>query len=836
MKKTIKQFSWRKDQSKGVFPFFLSGLSLFVSGLYWIAFGAQAQAQVITSDGSTSTTVTIAPNAPITVSIAPANSASVSLNNYSRFSVPVSGVVLDNSGVGAHTIVNQVTSANTTSLEGALSVLGQKADVIIANPNGISVDGTVVSNADNLAIVTGRMTSSTSGELSAQISGGEITVGADGLGGTISELALLSATLRANGPIGLKNAGTISHVNILTGQGRRTFDRLRHGAGVDGSGILPWAMTSGGGVNPNDAIVVNLNDGGAINGGQISITVTDQGAGVRIADDQLASIGGFRLTSTGTLVLESAAVAAQGSVNVASGEISLASSIQGRSSVVSEESGVVLQAKTGSIDLGDSRIAGSTIASDNLNSSGGVTLVASGDILAQGTADWQSELVSEPGGQTVADGSSNVVLSAGGSVLLSDVSVAAADDFRTSASGAIAVTTSQIDAGKNIRLLSFGEIIAEGSVLTADSDVRIDGTLLRFGTLNDLQPRTEIVATNGGLVALASDGDILNYGSLLQGSNISDGDAQSLGGVSFYATGDFVNQSLSVDRLAVAFGKSDGLHLEAGGDVINLTGRLFSNSGITLDVTGDVRNETAVVGNQQPFALKNSKGNRYAASLFLKKKRITTASADFGELVIEGERSYILGIEDVSVSAINIYNLGGDITGADVTLNAARQISNEARQSGSFHYRQTCSVFCSIRGRSDLQATGGVFTASKLLRITAGDLFYNLGGTIEGSEGVVIDAPLSHLDALTSVSTIELPPSFFGFSNSRRGYLSFSQYYGGLRSSEGDITINGDVILGDLVPFASGELTVNGKEIEAEKAKLPKTSERPPIGIFWSLF
>jgi hypothetical protein len=108
----------------------------------------------------------------------------------------------------------------------------------------------------------------------------------------------------------------------------------------------------------------------------------------------------------------------------------------------------VLQAKTGSIDLGDSRIAGSTIASDNLNSSGGVTLVASGDILAQGTADWQSELVSEPGGQTVADGSSNVVLSAGGSVLLSDVSVAAADDFRTSASGAIAVTTSQIDAGK----------------------------------------------------------------------------------------------------------------------------------------------------------------------------------------------------------------------------------------------------------------------------------------------------------------------------------------------------------------------------------------------------
>jgi len=109
------------------------------------------------------------------VNIAKPSGAGVSLNNYSQFDVPGKGAVLNNSptivqtqqagyingnpnlapGQSAGIIVNQVLSNSPSQLRGYLEVAGQKAEVVIANPNGIVVDGGGFINTSRAILTTG---------------------------------------------------------------------------------------------------------------------------------------------------------------------------------------------------------------------------------------------------------------------------------------------------------------------------------------------------------------------------------------------------------------------------------------------------------------------------------------------------------------------------------------------------------------------------------------------------------------------------------------------------------------------------------------------------------
>ena len=122
---------------------------------------AQAQEIILDPNGNVGfrPVVRQGTNAPV-VDISQPNSSGVSVNQYSSFSVGQSGVVLNNSVTGgtsvlngtvaanpnlsggaADTIVTEVTSNVASSLMGAQEVAGQRADVIIANPNDITYDG-----------------------------------------------------------------------------------------------------------------------------------------------------------------------------------------------------------------------------------------------------------------------------------------------------------------------------------------------------------------------------------------------------------------------------------------------------------------------------------------------------------------------------------------------------------------------------------------------------------------------------------------------------------------------------------------------------------------------
>lgn len=772
----------------------------------------------------------------ISVELAPADAASVSLNTYSGFSVPGAGVELNNLGVNAATIVNEVTSSSITRIEGPLTVIGPEADVIVANPNGITVNGGQFFNTGNVALTTGSIGIDASGGLNATIASGSIDIGTAGLSGTMEELALISKTLRIDGPLTFYRADHASQLNVITGDSRVSFDRDRSGFGQDGSGILPWALATEVGSSNVSEVIVDITGAGSISSGRVSVTVTDQGAGVRIADSDFATSGGFRLTSSGQLELTNSHIEAGGSVAVSAGAVTISATELSGSSISSEESGVVIEAQDGDIDLGTSRIFGRIIASDSLASSGGVTLTASGSIYAGNGELGSAALISDAGILPNELDNSDVVLSAGEDVVFDGVEVAATNDWRVSASRSISLSTVGGSIGKDFRLNSGAATRIVSSALDAQSDIRLDASRLQFGSDIRSETRTTLTAFEGGVVLSALSGNILNYGSLLQGNARTESDADSLGGLTIRATGDFRNTSLSVDRLAVAFGEADDLFVSVGGDIVNETARLFSNRNVMLRSGGDVLNTTVVNGSGTPFAIRQLQGQRLASSLFLKRKRTTVAEAVYGQEAIAGERSFILGIGDVSIEANNVENTGADVSGATVSVTAANSFLNSSQQVGSFSFRQTCKLFCKTSGTSSLRMIGGAVNASQTLTLTAGSKISNVAGTLSGNIGIFINAPETVFIPAFSAALIEHPAGLTGFFRGRRGYLQTRLSYGSLRSINGSVRINGDANLGATDLFILGEVIVTGSRVESTLPTVQRVFERRPIGFFGSTF
>ena len=149
---------------------------------------------------------------PIVNIVAP-NAGGLSHNQFLDYNVDRQGVVLNNGlqagqsqlaghlaanpqfqGQAASVILNEVISRNASALNGAQEIFGRAADYVLANPNGISVNGASFINTPNANLVVGRPELS-DGKLQAlntRDARGQLTVQGTGLknsGGSINLIA-----------------------------------------------------------------------------------------------------------------------------------------------------------------------------------------------------------------------------------------------------------------------------------------------------------------------------------------------------------------------------------------------------------------------------------------------------------------------------------------------------------------------------------------------------------------------------------------------------------------------------------------------------------------------
>ena len=169
---------------------------------------------------------------PLVNVTAPTNGG-VSMNKYDRFNVEKQGAILNNSYVTSKTelagyvqgnsnmmngtakvIVNQVTSDTPTSMNGYLEVAGQKASVVVANPNGITVNGGGFLNTEHAVLTTGRAELDGAGNLqNYRVEQGKVSIEGKGLDGKSADsVSILARTIDVNAGV------WANKLNTRTGQ------------------------------------------------------------------------------------------------------------------------------------------------------------------------------------------------------------------------------------------------------------------------------------------------------------------------------------------------------------------------------------------------------------------------------------------------------------------------------------------------------------------------------------------------------------------------------------------------------------------------------------------
>lgn len=296
-------------------------------------------------DGSTATTVNLGADGSVTVGIAPATARDgVSLNRFSDFSVPPAGAALDNRAEAARTIVTEVTGTSETRIEGPVEVLGQRAHVIVANPNGILIDNGRFINTGRVALTTGTIGTRAQqiapgifqSNVTSSVTQGRIRVAGGGLSGQMDEVALIARQLQLDGPLRNDSTADGATIRLIAGQSETEFDS----AVLPGNTGLAWGRTTGG--DDGSGVIVELGDTGLIQGGRIEILVTDRGAGVRLAGEGRATARDFSVTTGGDIVTDRATLASPTGIALNAG-----ADIAMTGSTLSSEGSIVLDAVGG---------------------------------------------------------------------------------------------------------------------------------------------------------------------------------------------------------------------------------------------------------------------------------------------------------------------------------------------------------------------------------------------------------------------------------------------------------------------------------------------------------
>ena len=246
-----------------------------------------------------------APNETLIINITNPDSKGVSINEYSRFNTPTTGTILNNSNKNIDTkiagqidanyrltkeaslIINKVNSAEKSSLKGNLEVAGSRADVVIANPNGISVDGLNMINSRSLTLTTGSINKLSPKEIEL-ISDKSIDIVGDGLNDKSSDYTnVISNAINLNSNIHANELNIIGE-KALTSSKDRLYNDVKaknqeNSFSLDSSALggmyankIKLVGTSNGvGVNNNGLVIANNNieislDGDIVNAGAIA--------------------------------------------------------------------------------------------------------------------------------------------------------------------------------------------------------------------------------------------------------------------------------------------------------------------------------------------------------------------------------------------------------------------------------------------------------------------------------------------------------------------------------------------------------------------------------------
>lgn len=527
------------------------------------------------------TNVDAAGNGVPVINIATPNAAGLSHNQYQNYNVGQEGLILNNAtgrltqtqlgglvqnnpnlkaGQEARAIINEVVGANRSQLQGYTEVAGKAANVMVANPYGITCNGCGFINTPNVTLTTGKPQLDAQGNLqSLEVTKGAISIEGKGLDGSQADaVSIIARATEINAGIHAKD------LNVTLGANR---------VGADGS-VTPIA---GEGAAPSVAV-----DTGALGGmyaNRIHLVSSENGVGVNL-----------------------------GNLNARQGDMVL--DAQGRLSINNSLTSGALTAKGSSITLQGEHKAG-----------GNVALTAQQDIALNGASlgsDASLDLNTQ--GSITLKGSS---VKAGQNVRLSGANLNVDNSSSGSAVDALQLSaTSQLDnagqlaAAKTLdiqaaQITNRGSLASNGDVQVRTNTLQQNGKLLAQGknTLavsGQLTNRDEISGSSLNIQSgtldnsgkLISTGDATITANRLNQDGIFSAQGNALFSVAdtFSNSGNLVSQRLQIDAPTL---NNSGEMMSHGDAVIN-SDTLQQNGSITargdaqLTARGRLENQGAI--------------------------------------------------------------------------------------------------------------------------------------------------------------------------------------------------------------------------------------------------
>lgn len=405
------------------------------------------------------------------VNIATPNGAGISHNRFTDYNVGKEGLILNNAtgklnptqlggliqnnpnlkaGGEAKGIINEVTGGNRSLLQGYTEVAGKAANVMVANPYGITCDGCGFINTPHATLTTGRPVMNADGSLQAlEVTEGSITINGAGLDGTRSDaVSIIARATEVNAALHAKDLTVTAGANRVTADGRVSA--------LKGEGDVP-------------KVAVDTGALGGMYARRIHLTSTESGVGVNLGN-LYAREGDITLDASGRLTvnnsLATGAVTAKGQGVTLTGDHKAGGNLS-----VSSRSDIVLSNGTLNSDKDLSLTAGGRITQQNEKLTAGRDVTLAAKNITQDTAS----------------------------------QINAARDIVTVASDTL-TTQGQITAGQN--LTASATTLTQDGILLAKGHAGLDA-----GTLNN-SGAVQGASLTLGSTTLSNSGSLLSGGPL----------------------------------------------------------------------------------------------------------------------------------------------------------------------------------------------------------------------------------------------------------------------------------------------------------------------------------
>ena len=738
-----------KQKSKKKAKFRLSPLVIALLSVYPQA-TVFAQGIVVDPSQNNGLNVTVTANDTPLIQIADPNASGVSHNKFTDFNVSNPGVVFNNStqdGVSqigglamknpnlthaATGIITEVTGASASRLEGTLEVFGQQADLIIANENGIAVNGVSTINTGHLTLSTGKVVTQPDGNYTLSVERGNVSVGSGGMStDNLDYFDIVSRSAILDGKISGKAA-----VKVLTGLNDYDPQSRTHRVRATESGDTP-------------AVAISGSSMGSMYGSRIQLISTESGAGVR-HEGSIISASDIEISASGDISL--AGMQAGQDIEVSGKNVTLSSQ--------SDSSGLHAQR-----DLFITALNQLTLQSNLLSQQGQIRINA-GSLLQQAAViqtnaaatNVDTITIDVMGNYTLSgalkalDTSGNVINNAvialregsyvvtvngkevAWSTVISDVGVNAKQGNIAIQAGSMDNQRGSIGADAGTLAFTVADVFTSSGMIKASGDISLVSRSLANSGLVRSTGKLDInvtdLANHGSLTA---EGNVnLAVSNALENSGVVAGNSSvTLSAKDVTNTGSMVSENalnISADNLT-----NEGKVHAAGDMTLNVDSTL-TNSGSGEIVSG---NNLAIVG--QDAVIDNS-GNATIQANNLTFTGVNTLN--------NGDGAQLLITEQLSVDRLNSLENSGLIKAADIALNDVVSFNND----GQLEATNTLLLLAkSVNNQGQLQSDGqllinaaqvsntaGTVQAGGELRINAEQLQNLLGGNLFSASDIIL--------------------------------------------------------------------------------------------------